>query len=412
MMNAITPVDDKPKRQLIEVVDPIPVLDTSRFEHMQRIASVMAQSTLIPESLYKEGTGTDKRELPLSQIISNCFLVVNQSVRWGLDPFAVAQSVAVVRGKLCYEGKLVAAVLDAKLGVRLHHHFTGEPSKTDYRIYVSDQPWTEDMIARVKPGMTYPGARIVDGSVAQWSTGDKSPWAHSKNYRRMLVYRGARDWARFYEPAVLLGVYTPDEMLDLAENARASRSRDVDQPSVMQRLQAQLQPQDATQPREGFDVDFVTRETAALSSEAAIDQEPSDASPPSSGAGSGAAIPLDGSAVDQTAGDGEAEAGESEAQDRPDASPASDLTQEDRDWLKQTAKMLWAATGPGEAEVLTNQFAGIRDNLTPATVTKAARDKGMSILRNCSAVCDGTQDMADTLELIAGIAGIEPREIA
>src|SRR5690606_19737175 len=101
-VNQIVPVDDKPKRQIIEVVDPVPVLDTSRFEHMQRIATVMAQSTLIPESLYKE----KDNELPLSQIISNCFLVVNQAVRWGLDPFAVAQSVAVVRGKLCYEGKL------------------------------------------------------------------------------------------------------------------------------------------------------------------------------------------------------------------------------------------------------------------------------------------------------------------
>lgn len=332
-MNAITTVEDKPKRQLIEVVDPIPVLDTSRFEHMQRIASVMAQSTLIPESLYKEGTGTEKRELPLSQIISNCFLVVNQSVRWGLDPFAVAQSVAVVRGKLCYEGKLVAAVLDAKLGVRLHHHFTGDPSKSEYRIYVSDQLWSEDMLAKVKPGMTFPGARIVDGSVAEWSAGEKSPWAHPKNYRRMLVYRGARDWARFYEPAVLLGVYTPDEMLDLAENTRASRARDVEQPSVMQRLQAQ-QPQDAAQPREGFDVDFVTRETAALSGEAVTDQEQSDAFPPS-GFGSGEPASANHNpAADQTAGNGEAEAGDTEAQDGPDASPASDPTYPPSDCLK------------------------------------------------------------------------------
>lgn len=164
----------------------------------------------------------------------------------------------------------------------------------------------------------------------------------------------------------------------------------------------------AADSQEGFSMGHVTD---TLGRKTSTNQEPSDASPPSSDAGSGAAIPLDGSAADQTAGDGEAEAGDSEAQDRPDASPASDLTQADRDWLKQTAKMLWAATGPGEAQVLKNQFAGIRDNFTPATISDAARAKGMSILRNCSAVCDGTQDMADTLELIAGIAGVEPREI-
>lgn len=286
-MNALTPVDEKPKRQLIEVVDPIPVLDTSRFEHMQRIANVMAQSTLIPESLYKEKDG----ELPLTQIISNCFLVVNQAVRWGLDPFAVAQSVAVVRGKLCYEGKLVSAVLDAKLGVRLHYHFTGDPTKTDYRIYISDQPWTEEAIAAVRPGMTLPGARIVDGSVAEWQAGDKSPWAAPKNYRRMLIYRGTRDWARFYEPAVLLGVYTPDEMIELAEGARASRAREVEGPSVMQRLQAR---HEGSLKSEGFDQSFVTRETAALTGEA-------DSSHTEDNSQSSVASPDDGSSGGDTA---------------------------------------------------------------------------------------------------------------
>lgn len=155
----------------------------------------------------------------------------------------------------------------------------------------------------------------------------------------------------------------------------------------------------------GVDPDTWKKEIAHVG-----EDEPSDEVPPSD-AGSGAPVPHSGSAADPSAPEGEAEAGDIEAQAEPDASPASDLTPEDRDWLKQTAKMLWAATGPGEADVLKNQFAGIRDNFTPATISDAARAKGMSILRNCSAVCDGTQDMADTLELIAGIAGVEPREI-
>lgn len=217
-------------------------------------------------------------------------------------------------------------------------------------------------------------------------------------------------------------------------------------PSLQQRLAIGRQATgEASQPREGFDTDFATHETAALSGEAAIDQEPSDEVPPSDD-GSGepaqaspipAADPIAspagerirsaqdeametasatgqqtvGAVSHSSASQGGPEAGGIGAQEEPDALPVSDLTPEDRDWLKQTAKMLWAATGPDEAEVLKNQFAGIRDNLTPPTVTKLARDKGMSILRNCSAVCDGTQDMADTLELIAGIAGVEPREI-
>jgi hypothetical protein len=94
------------------------------------------------------------------------------------------------------------------------------------------------------------------------------------------------------------------------------------------------------------------------------------------------------------------------------AASSSDLTPEDRDWLKQTARMLWAATGVGEQDVLKNQMTGIRDNLTPATISKAARDKANSINSRCKLVCFGEASAADTLALIAGIAGCEPKEIA
>ena len=47
-------------RQVIEVMDAIPVLDTARFEHMQRIAAVMARSSLLPDSLTSFGKKDEK----------------------------------------------------------------------------------------------------------------------------------------------------------------------------------------------------------------------------------------------------------------------------------------------------------------------------------------------------------------
>lgn len=187
------------------VNDVIPVLDTARFEHMQRIASVMAATSLVPESL--RAVKRDKHWEPLTreQIFANCFLVVNQATRWGMDPFAVAQCCSVVHGKLTFEGKLVAAVLDAKLGVRLSYTWDGEGDRMS--IVVSG---------------TLPDGTIetVDGNVATWRTsGAGSPWAPG-NYRRMLAYRGAREWARLYAPAVMLGVYSDDEMAQMASPAR------------------------------------------------------------------------------------------------------------------------------------------------------------------------------------------------
>lgn len=267
-MNQIVPSEQNQRRQVIEVQDPIPLLDTSQFEHMQRVATVMARTSLIPESLWKEKDA----ELPFERIISNCFLIVNQAVRWGMDPFAVAQCVAVVKGKLCYEGKLVSAVLDAKLGLRLHHHFTGDGEEK--RIYLSDRPFDDETIGQLKPGFSKPGWRLFDGSVAEWkTTSSGSPWS-PKNFPRMLVYRGTRDWCRIYEPAIMLGVYTPDEMLDLNENARALRARSIDGPTLQERLAA---AKVAPQSTEGFARSFVSSEAAALTSGQEIQkQEPSD----------------------------------------------------------------------------------------------------------------------------------------
>lgn len=214
MSTQLAVVDDRApiKREMIQVIDPIPVLDSGRFEHMQRIATVMAKSSLIPDSLCrapKKGNEEPER-LPDHVVLSNCFLVVNQAVRWNMDPFAVAQCVSVVKGKICYEGKLIAAVIEAKLGVRLRYK------------------WDEgkgDNLGIVVSGTLPDGDTVeIDGTVGEWkTTGNGSPWT-PKQSKKMLAYRGAREWARLYAPGMMLGIYSDDEMADLADNARALRS--------------------------------------------------------------------------------------------------------------------------------------------------------------------------------------------
>lgn len=196
-------VIDPPKRgQAIITVDPVQILDTAKFEQMQRVASVMARMTIVPESLVCKRTGSGQNAtyepLPYDAAMANCFLVVNQAVRWGMDPFAVAQCASVVHGRLMWEGKLVAAVIEQKLGIRLQYAIsgTGEAMKVVVSGRFSDE---------AEP-------RTVSGTVADWkTTGNNSPWS-PKNYARMLHYRGAREWARLHAPAVMLGVYTDDEM--------------------------------------------------------------------------------------------------------------------------------------------------------------------------------------------------------
>ena len=207
--------------------DVIPTLDTSKFEHMQRIAMMMARSSVIPESLRK-GKDENAKEIWLDHevVVANCFRIVNQAVRWGMDPFAVADCASIVHGRLMWEGKLIAAVLDSKLGVNLEYTFTDEDKPADSQklgVVVSGKLPDETKI------------RTIEGTVAAWHKGSKSPWANPAAWKRQLRYMGAREWARAHKPSVMLGIYTDDEFdnlmqRDVPSGKRAVRMKDVTPP--------------------------------------------------------------------------------------------------------------------------------------------------------------------------------------
>ena len=381
-------------RERIEVIDAVPLLDTSRFEHMQRVATVMARSTLMPESLYMEGKANDKKLLPYDTIMSNCFLVVNQAVRWGLDPFAVAQCVSVVHGKLCYEGKLVAAVLQAKLGMNLHHHITG--SGDDTRVYMSDRPFNEEvtvgdstgpLVSLLKPGIRIPGVRLFDGSVAEWkTTGNNSPWS-PKNFPRMLIYRGTRDWCRIYEPATMLGVYTDDEMVDMEDTTRSRAARDITpKPSLSERLAVSREatPADAGE-REGFAASIPADEVHdALTGEILPNTNSDDESPAPSSDNAGMTPVNEAGADDVPASD----------------APAS--TDPERDILiRFAAEMLpMAATAPTEAwkEVEKGWSEGEMKKLSAAGL-----DKAKAISMSLRAIAKGNTSLESAVEYYAEV---------
>lgn len=186
-----------------------------------------------------------------------------------------------------------------------------------------------------------------------------------------------------------------NEMYDLSQAPE-------DRPSLADRLRVGRQAvQEPRGREEGFDRGEVPSEPENASSGPEIEQEPGSATP-SDPAGSGdVALPGD-PAADQSQAEVEAE---------PKAAASIDLSEADLAWLKQTAKMLWAATGVNEIDTLRSQMTGVRENYTPAEISKAARDRGMSIFAKCKLVCFGEADAADTLEYIAGIAGCETKEI-
>lgn len=264
MTHDVVPTGDvpapRPARQTYQVFDPIPILDTARFEHMQRIAGIMARSNLVPEAL-------SNKDMSFEQAQANCFLAVNQAVRWEMDPFAVAQCMSVVKGKLCFEGKLIAAVIESKLGIKLFYEWNDALG---------------DALA-IKVSGTYPGEtspRVIEGTVREWKTTHSgSPWANQP--RKQLAYRGAREWGRLHSPGIMLGVYSDDEMEDLSHSSRSSRATDVTpsaplrrapSPSAAPMIEARA---DSPEPR----ADMVVDNGGAIAPETERDPAPAPAQP-------------------------------------------------------------------------------------------------------------------------------------
>lgn len=297
----------------------------------------------------------------------DCAAVIMQAMKWGFDPFSVAQKSYKVKDIIAYEAQLIAAVINARSGIkgRMRYQFDGEG---------------DDLTCTVTGSLDGEDCSYTSPRVGKITTKNSPLW--KTDPQQQLGYYSARNWARRHCPEVILGAYDRDE----AEEFRGpERAKDI---------------------TPAFDP-LSDEPPAAVTH---TNQEPSDASPPSSDAGSGAAIPLDGSAADQTAGNGEAEEGATEAAHGEQAASSSDLSQEDRDWLLKAAKMLVPCALPGgEAETVRNQYAGLIKYETPATISQLAIAKAVSICKRLVAVCDQTEEL--DMDLIAGIAGVEPREI-
>lgn len=147
-----------------------------------RLAKAMASAKLVPKHLQDD--------------VGSCLMIVEQAMRWGMSPFAVAQCTSSISSKLMFEGKLVAAAVESCGAIEggFDYEFKGEGE--DRTITVSAR----------RRGETNP--RHI--TIALRDVRTTNEW-WKKQPDQMLVYSGVRNWARRWTPAAILGVYSPEE---------------------------------------------------------------------------------------------------------------------------------------------------------------------------------------------------------
>ena len=160
-------------------------LEINGFDEAVKLAEIMSSAKLVPVHLQKSP--------------ADCLLVIEQAIRWGMSPFAVAQATSIVQGKLMFEGKLVAAAIQGSGVIHgaLDYAYKGEGNAREVTV-----------IGTLRGESA---ARTITAKLVDVRTENKH-WAKSPD--QMLSYMGARIWARRHAPAVMLGVYAPDEFED------------------------------------------------------------------------------------------------------------------------------------------------------------------------------------------------------
>lgn len=149
-----------------------------------QLAELMARGKMMPEHLRNPG---------------DCLMVIEQSMRWNMSPFAVAQNTFSIKGKLLFAGMLVAAAIE---------HSGAITGLIDYQ-FSGEGPSRKIVVSATRKGEASP--RTVEIALKDAQTSNEN-W--KKQPDQQLCYHGARVWARRWTPGVILGVYSPEEMSD------------------------------------------------------------------------------------------------------------------------------------------------------------------------------------------------------
>ena len=150
------------------------------------LAKLMASSNFMPKHL---------RGVP-----GDCLAVVLQSMRWGMDPFAVGNKTYFVNDRMAYEAQLVNAVVNTSrvLEGRLTIEWDGEGEQLTCKV-----------TGKIKGD---PEPKTVWQELRSIKIRNSPLWVSSP--RQQLGYYTSRMWGRLHTPEVLMGVYTPDEMYE------------------------------------------------------------------------------------------------------------------------------------------------------------------------------------------------------
>lgn len=187
------------------------LFDAPRMHALMEFATMMSKSAVtVPDHL---------RGKP-----ADCMAIAMQAIRWGMDPFVVAQKTHIVSGRLGYEAQLVNAVVQQSNAISGSFHYEYQGAGNDLQCRVG-------AVLRGDSHITW-GEWLRNSDV---TTRNSPLW--KVNPKQQMGYLQVKNWARLYCPGAILGVYSDDELADSSPKVMGAVD-EVERPRGPQRKSA------------------------------------------------------------------------------------------------------------------------------------------------------------------------------
>lgn len=202
--------------QEIDRVPEVSSFSIATFDHAQRVAKMLATSSLIP----KEFQGN----------IQNTMIALEIANRIGASPLMVMQNLYIVHGKPSWSSTFIIAALNScKRFSPLRFELSGEGDNMECFAWAYELE-TKDKI--IGPTVTMKMAKAegwVDKNGSKWKT---MPTL-------MIRYRAAAFFGRLYAPEILMGMHSQDEVIDMEHQViNGNHVPQLEQPITLEALTA------------------------------------------------------------------------------------------------------------------------------------------------------------------------------
>lgn len=167
------------------------VFAPAQFEHAQRIAKLLSSSDLVPNQ-YKGN-------------IANTMVALEMAHRMNASPLMVMQNLHIIHGRPSWGSSFIIASLNScgRFGTL---RFESTPTSCKAVTMdkqsgaILDGPTVTMEMAKLEGWLDKPGSK--------WKTMPEL----------MLKYRAAAFFGRLYAPEIMMGLYSADEVVDIAAN--------------------------------------------------------------------------------------------------------------------------------------------------------------------------------------------------